>query len=484
MTTGQIALQIIDIVFFINLGFAVLLIFFERRNPTVTLTWLLLLFFIPVVGFVLYIFMGQDMRKKRLFYLKKEEEAELYPMLEMQHECLHLHQLPFVNPRLNQYEDFVLLNLSSNQSLLTQDNELKIYNEGNALFEEIINSLKQAESFIHMQYYIIRNDELGREIMQILSDKASEGVEVKLLFDGMGCISLCKSFFRPLMEAGGKVSSFFPPFLPYINLRINYRNHRKLCLIDGKVGYVGGFNIGREYLGLSRKFGYWRDMHVQLQGSALDAMEIRFLLDWRYASKENVTSDKRYFPAHTSAGQKAVQIVSSGPDSRWASIKNGYLKLICQARQNIYIQTPYFIPDDSILEALRVAALSGVDVRLIIPAKSDHLFVHWASLSYAGELLEAGVRCYLYKKGFIHSKMIVTDGFASTVGTANVDLRSFNLNFEVNAFIYDDSVAEDLENFFLEDLEDCEEIIPEVYNKRSVLVKTKEAFSRLLSPIL
>ncbi|MEA1961722.1 MAG: cardiolipin synthase [Bacillota bacterium] len=482
--TGELIWQIIDIVFFINIALAIVVVLFERKNPTVTVTWLLMLLFMPVIGFVLYVFLGQDLRKKQLFYLKKDEECELYPILHQQHDCLHMHNLPFVNPRLHDYEDILQLNLSNSQSLLTQNNEVKVFNEGQELFAEIIDALKKAQTYIHMEYYIIRNDTLGKEIIQILAQKAHEGVEVKLLYDGMGGVRLPKKFFRPLIEAGGKVTSFFPPFIPYINLRINYRNHRKICLIDGKEGFVGGFNIGDEYRGLSKRFGHWRDMHVKIQGSALDGLEVRFLLDWRYASKENVTSDKQYFPERTSAGTKAVQIVSSGPDSKWPAIKDGYVKLICGAKSNLYIQTPYFIPDGSISEALRLAALSGVDVRIVIPAKRDHMFVHWASLSFAGELLEAGVRFYLYKEGFLHSKMIVCDGFASTVGTSNLDLRSFNLNFEVNAFIYDEAIASDLEQRFLMDLNDSEEITMERYNARPILIRTKEAFSRLLSPIL
>ncbi len=484
MEVGQIVLRIIEVIFFVNIAFIILVVLFERRNPSATLTWILALLFIPVLGFVLYLFLGQDLRRKRLFYLKQEEEAGLYPMLELQQECLRLQILQFADPRLMEYQDMIHLNLSSNQSLLTQDNKVNVYDDGQALFAGMIESLRKSEKYIHMEYYIIRNDTLGREILQLLTQKAREGVEVKLLYDGMGGMRLPRKYFTELIASGGKVAVFFPPLLPYFNLRVNFRNHRKICLIDGREGYVGGFNIGDEYRGLSKRFGNWRDTHLKIQGSALDGLELRFLLDWRYAAREDATADQSYFPYREPSGNQAIQIVSSGPDSQWPSVKDAYLKMICQSKKNIYIHTPYFVPDESIMEALRIAALSGVDVRVVFPAKRDHPFVHWASLSYAGELLEVGARFYLYTRGFLHSKMLVSDGFVSTVGTANMDVRSFKLNFEVNAFLYDNAVAAELEGQFLRDLDDCEEITLESYQKRHITVKIREAISRLLSPIL
>ncbi len=482
MFSTAIAGQILEFIFILNVIFATLVVFFERRSPSATLTWLMVLFFIPVLGFVLYIFLGQDLRKKKIFFLKKEEEYKIFPLLELQDELIHANKLVLKNQRINQYRDLIQLHLNSNQAFFSQDNKLEIFVDGRLHFEDLLASLKKARVYIHLQYYIIRNDGLGRQVLNLLVAKAREGVEVRLLYDGMGCMRLPRNFFRPLLEAGGHVASFFPPFLPYINLRINYRNHRKICVIDGRQAYVGGFNIGDEYLGLS-KLGYWRDTHIRIEGSAVMGLAFRFLLDWRFAARDYAPVDEKYFPYYNTDGETGIQIVSSGPDSRWAAIKDGFLKMISSAQQRLYIQTPYFIPDESILEALKVAALSGVDVRLVIPEKEDHLFVHWASLSYVGELLEAGVSCYTYKKGFIHSKMMVMDSFISTVGTANLDIRSFNLNFEVNAFIYDEDISTQLEAIFMRDLDDCEELTREQYLQRSVNVKIKEAFSGLLSPL-
>ncbi|MEN6326424.1 MAG: cardiolipin synthase [Syntrophomonas sp.] len=485
MTTVHFAWQVIDYVFIVNIVFAILVIFFERHNPTVTLTWLLVLFFMPVLGFLFYIFLGQDLRKKKLFYLKEEEEQKFFPQLTQQDESLHNNQLCFINPQVREYRNIIHLHLNSNQSLFSQDNDVEVFDDGKRLFQELVNSLENAQNYIHMEYYIIRNDHIGKTIRDILVSKARSGVEVKLLYDGMGCLHLPRKFFKPLISAGAEVSQFFPPFFPYINLRLNYRNHRKICIVDGCEGFIGGFNIGDEYLGLSKEYGYWRDSHLRIKGSALDGLQLRFLLDWRYTCGYDFRVEEKYFPERVAQGTTGVQIVSSGPDSKWNSIKDGFLRMISSAQQKVYIQTPYFVPDDSILEALKIAALSGVDVILMIPDKADHLFVHWANLSYVGELLEAGARCFAYsRERFLHSKMLLVDGFVSSVGTTNMDIRSFELNFEVNAFIYDEQVTMNLEEGFLRDLENSYEILVEDYLKRPARVRIKEALCRLLSPLL
>lgn len=301
--------------------------------------------------------------------------------------------------------------------------------------------------------------------------------------------------WEQLEKAGVKVGVFFPALLGRLNLRINYRNHRKIVVIDGNIGYVGGFNIGREYISRDPKFGYWRDTHLRITGDAVVSLQIRFALDWNYATHENLFTNMAYFEPQDRAdlvramqtGEKrllAIQIVASGPDTLDRQIRNNYLELFHKARKNIYIQTPYFVPDDAILSALKIAARSGVDVRLMIPCKPDHPFVYWATYSYAGDLLQAGARCYVYDNGFLHAKGVMVDGRVSCYGTANMDIRSFELNFEVNATIYDEEVTRELEEIFRNDLYHCREITPEVYEKRSLLIRVKEQGSRLLSPLL
>lgn len=287
------------------------------------------------------------------------------------------------------------------------------------------------------------------------------------------------------MEAAGiDLAVFFPPFVPFISVRINYRNHRKLCVIDGREGYVGGFNVGDEYLGRYKKFGHWRDTHIKIVGSAVNSLQWRFFLDWKFASNSEIETKQSYLHEKNSEEKVGIQIVSSGPDSKWPSVKDGYMKMISDAREKLYIESPYFIPDDSMLEALRLASLSGVDVRVMLPNKPDHIFVYWAGMSYVGDLLKAGVRFYTYEEGFLHSKVFISDDYVSSVGTANLDIRSFQLNFEVNAFMYDKEINRQLTENFIKDLEYCEEITPEKYEKRSIIIKIKESFSRLLSPIL
>lgn len=301
----------------------------------------------------------------------------------------------------------------------------------------------------------------------------------------MGSRGVHKRHFKDLIEAGGEVEVFFPSILPLINPRLNYRNHRKLVIVDGRTGYIGGFNVGDEYLGLNKKFGYWRDTHLRIEGSSVHPLQTRFILDWNQASdNQDIEYSDRYFPTFSRKGEVGLQIVSSGPDSEWEQIKIGYVKLIGMAKKYVYIQTPYFIPDDSFMDAVRIACLSGIDVRIMIPNKPDHMFVYWATYSYIGQLIKAGAKIYIYENGFLHSKMIVIDDEASTVGTANIDFRSFKLNFEVNAFIYDRETSHQLAELFEQDMQLSTELTPEKYANRSRMIKMKESISRLLSPIL
>lgn len=317
----------------------------------------------------------------------------------------------------------------------------------------------------------------------MLIKKAREGVEVRLLYDDFGSRLLSKQFIRRLEASGVQVAAFFPSRFPKISLRINFRNHRKLAIIDGKIGYVGGFNIGDEYLGKSEKFGYWRDTHLRVMGDAVKMMQMRFILDWNQASPNKVKYDERFFVGGD-YGDIGMQIVSSGPDHEWEQIKYGYIKMILSAKEYVYIQTPYFIPDDSLMDALRIAALSGVKIKIMIPNKPDHLFVYWATLSHVGELLNEGAEIFLYQNGFLHAKTIVVDGKLSSVGTANIDVRSFRLNFEINAFMYDIDFAQKLVEVFEEDIKLSTQMTKSLYQKRSLFIRFKESISRLLSPIL
>ncbi len=469
----------------INILLGILLVFFERRNPTTTWLWLMVLMFLPGIGFILYLFLGQDLSKSKMFKLKEDVDNCYSDIAEEQVKQLENKEFYYKDPNFLNYSDLIKMHLISSKAYFTQDNTVELYFSGEEKFKALMESIDKAKRFIHMEYYIFKNDDLGQKVLDALTKKAKEGLEVKLLVDGMGGRTLTKKFLQPFIDAGGEFGVFFPPFIPIFNVRINYRNHRKIVIIDGIEAYLGGFNVGDEYLGKKKRFGFWRDVHIKVTGSSIGSLQWRFYLDWRFATKKAVGNFQSYLVEdNIDSNAAGIQIVTSGPDSKWPSIKDGYMKMIANARHKMYIQTPYFIPDDSMFEAIKTAGLSGVDVRVMIPNKPDHIFVYWAGLSYIGELLHAGVKFYTYEKGFLHSKVFIMDDFVSSVGTANLDIRSFKLNFEVNAFIYDDITNLKLTEQFYKDLEDCKEITIESYSKRSRLVKIKESISRLLSPIL
>lgn len=476
----------IAIILILNMFLALALIFLERRDPAATWAWLLVLFFIPVLGFIIYLLLGRRLRKKHLFRWKDQNKIGIEQLIEEQVEELSCGECDFKKPEVRKYEDMIYMHLVNNHAVLTQDNDMTIFDDGKEKFDALKEDLRQAKDHIHFQYYILRLDHLGQEILDILIDKAKEGVKVRILFDDIGSRGVRKRDFKELMKYGGEVGVFFPAVFPLINPRLNYRNHRKIVVIDGNIGYIGGFNVGDEYLGLAKKFGYWRDTHLRITGSAVLPLQTRFIMDWTQAEEHNqIPYKERYFPLPTKPkGDVAMQIVSSGPDSEWEQIKDGYLKMINRAKKYIYIQTPYFIPDVSFLDAVRIATLSGVDVRIMIPNKPDHMFVYWATYSNVGKLLKAGARVFIYENGFIHAKQIVVDDEVSTVGTANIDFRSFKLNFEVNAFIYDYEQSKKLAQLFHEDMEKSSELTYEMYLNRSNVIKMKESISRLLSPIL
>ena len=469
----------------LNIFLAIALIFLERRDASATWAWILVLFFIPILGFGIYLLFGRKLRKKTLFRWEGKSKIGIDKLIEYQMEAIEDDSFDFRLDDASQYKELIVMHLKNNQAVLTQDNKVDVFIDGRKKFDSLLQDIENAKDHIHIQYYIFRLDNLGQEIYQLLLTKAKQGVKVRILFDDTGSRSLRKKHFKELIELGGRVEAFFPAILPLINPRMNYRNHRKIVVIDGRVGYIGGFNVGDEYLGHNKKFGYWRDTHLRIEGSSVHPLQTRFILDWNQASSEHdIEYSDRFFPAIPMKGSVGLQIVSSGPDSEWEQIKNGYLKLLMMAKKYIYIQSPYFIPDASFLDTLRIACLSGIDVRIMIPNKPDHIFVYWATYSYVGELIKAGAKVYIYENGFLHTKMIVIDDEASTVGTANIDVRSFKLNFEVNAFIYDRETSHQLAEIFEEDMKLSTELTWELYEQRSTLIKFKESLALLLSPIL
>ena len=484
MTFTTVTAIILSIFLILNIVLAGFVVFLERRDAGATWAWLLVLFFVPVMGFALYLIFGQNLSRKKIFEWKDKNKIGIMEITNNQIELLNRGEFPFHDNKTAQYRDLIYMLLVNDSAVLTQNNKVQIFTDGYDKFRTLLTDIMEAKDHIHLVYYIMRNDELGNELLNKLVKKAEEGVEIRVLYDAMGSRRLPRKFFDPLIAAGGNVSAFFPAIIPHLNLQVNYRNHRKLVIIDGDIGYIGGFNIGDEYLGLNKKFGYWRDTHLKILGQAVYAMQTRFILDWNQASSSKISYEYRLFPEIQATGETDIQIVSSGPDSEWEQIKFGFLKLINSAKNYIYIQTPYFIPDESVLDALKIAALSGVDVRLMIPNKPDHPFVYWATYSNIGELLKTGAKVYIYENGFIHAKTLIADGKVATVGTANIDVRSFRLNFEVNAFLYDQVLVKELVHIYEKDIEQSSELTMEEYQNRTFIIRIKESVSRLLSPIL
>lgn len=470
---------------FINLILAVIIIFFQRKDPKSVWAWLLILYFIPVLGFIFYLLIGTDMHKAKLFRTK-EIEDKLSDAIRKQESIIRNRELADVYPEMAGYSDLVLYHLQVSGAILTDDNDVRFFVDGRKKFEALIEDLEQAKESIHIQYYIIKDDEVFGAIKEVLLQKVAQGVEVRILFDAMGCRNVKKAEWKRLKELGIETAEFFPAILGRLQLRINYRNHRKIVVIDGKIGYVGGFNIAREYVGADPKFGYWRDTHMRITGSAVSALQSRFILDWNYANRGHAIAFDKYLgdPEIGPELKCPVQIVTSGPDTHDQNIRDTCLRLINKAQKSIYIQTPYFIPDEPIFTALLMAARSGIEVNIMIPCKPDHPFVYWATYSYVGDLVLAGANCYTYDNGFLHAKGLVVDEMVLSYGTANMDIRSFALNFEVNAIVYDRRKAEEMVGYFREDLKVSRQITKNIYLSRSLWIRVKEQVCRLLSPLL
>ncbi|MFD1336500.1 cardiolipin synthase [Oceanobacillus iheyensis] len=473
---------LLGLTFVLNIALAISIIFLERKDPTSSWAWVMVLLFIPILGFFLYLIFGKPISNRKIFSWDKKSRLGVKTTVQSQLRLLEENQFEFNQPDLIEHKDLVYLHLKNDEAIYTQNNGVDIFTDGQTKFDALLEDIEKAKKHIHIQYYIMRSDGLGNRLADMLIKKVNEGVEVRVLYDDMGSRSLKNSYIKRLKRAGVMVEAFFPSRF-IVNFKINYRNHRKLAIIDGYIGYLGGFNVGDEYLGINKKFGYWRDTHLRVIGDAVQSMQTRFILDWNQASRDTILYNEDYYQT-VSAGNVGMQIVTSGPDSEYEQIKNGYIKMIMEANDYICIQTPYFIPDESLRDALKIAVLSGVHVKIMIPNKPDHPFVYWATLSYCGDLIQAGAEIFIYQNGFLHAKTIIVDGRIASVGTANIDVRSFRLNFEVNGFLYDSEVVNRLQNEFDTDLEKSTQMTRKLYDQRSIGIRFKESISRLISPVL
>ena len=474
---------LVSMILYINAAIIIITIVFIKPRPVKSIyLWIAAFLLLPVIFVVVfYIFFGRDYHRQKLFKNKWVKDANVVKLLREQRENLVLTSESYVKS-LHENVELARMLIKTNNSFVTMDNEVRYINEGDEFFKALFEEISKARRFIHVEMYIIRNDELGKKLAHELEIKAKEGVEVKLLYDAVGCNGLPRKFFKELREAGGKTAEYFPSMIRGINTRINNRNHRKMYIVDGETGICSGFNVGIEYIGRGR-FGPWRDDAVIMRGGAAITLEARFIQDWNFASKDDIMITP-YLPKAEGPGKSPVQIVSGGPDTEHSPIKLHYVKMISEAKKKIFIQTPYFVPEEAILAALEMAAHSGVEVRLMIPSKPDHPFVFWASTFNAAYLLKSGVLVYKFRPGFIHAKICVIDDQVASVGSANFDVRSFELNFETNAVIYDAEVAKTIGEKFLEDVaKNSDQMTLEEYSARGTLVKLKEAISRLYTPI-
>ena len=457
---------------------------YDKRDPGKSWAWLAAIIMLPVVGFVLYMVFGRNHRKEKLY--SRKEIADL----EIQMETLSARQLYELNsplfehrPEIRKYKEIITLLLNNNKSLLTARNKVTILHNGSETFPVILQALQKAKTFIHMEYYIFKKDRIGREVANVLMEKAREGVEVRFIYDDVGSWGLSPKFLKRMKKAGVKVHCFQRVVFPFLTSKINYRNHRKIVVVDGEVGFTGGINIAKRYL-VGTRLGIWRDTHLKIEGEAVSTLNAVFAMDWHFVCREKLADMDKYYPPSGTDIETPIQIASSGPDSDWASIMQAFFAAISKAKDHIYISTPYFLPNQAIMTAVEVAAMSGLDVRILLPEKSDSKIVHWATKSYISELLDAKVKVYFYKKGFNHSKLIMIDSVFSSVGTANMDNRSFDVNFEVTAIMYDEKVTGELEEYFLADLRDSEQVTKGDWEKRPRWDSFREGLARLFSPLM
>ncbi len=463
---------IIQIAYFLTVLSIVLLVISENRNPIKTISWALLLLLVPVAGLVIYYFFGQDTRKIRIISKKQ------YRLLKKRSlDALIFKGKETISP---EYTPLVRLLINNNDAILLQGSEVNYFTSGKEKFASMIKDLENAKHHIHFQYYIFENDEIGNEIKNLLMKKASEGIEVRFLYDDAANWKIKNRFYDEMQTANVEVTSYLKVRFPLFTSRVNYRNHRKIVVIDGEIGYIGGMNVADRYLEDD-----WKDLHLRIKGKGVTGLQSAFLVDWASSGKSlPPLNNKLYFPDSPVITKNLMQIVTGGPINPWRTLLQATIQIISNAKNYVYIQTPYFLPTETLLQVLQSAALSGIDIRLMLPKHSDIRFVNTAARSYFSDIMKAGVKIYTYNEGFIHSKMMVTDDFLSVIGSANMDFRSFEHNFEVNAYLYDKEIAIKMKQLFLEDIQKSDRILLREWGKRPRVEKFKESVARMLSPLL
>lgn len=458
---------------------AVIHVIMDNRQPAKTMAWALVIWFIPVVGIVFYLFFGINTRKERHVSERSMNQLTKRSMLEfVEQQNLRLPE---------KHKPLIDLFINQNLSLPFKDNKVEIYTDGYQFFPALLSAIHEARNHIHVDMYIFSDDALGTLVADALIDKAREGVEIRVIYDDVGCWNVKHRFFERMREEGIEVSSFLPVHFPSFTSKVNYRNHRKIIVIDGTVGFIGGMNFALRYVKGTGQMP-WRDTMLKVTGGAVYALQRAFLVDWYFVDR-TLLSDRKYYPSalrdEHMANNCLAQVVTSGPVTPYPEIMQGFVRVILGARRYLFLETPYFLPNDSVLFALKTAALAGVDVRVLCPRYSDARFVEWASRSYLREIQEAGVQVSLYKPGFLHSKLMVCDDAITTCGSTNLDFRSFENNFEANIFFYDEGIALRTKKVFLDD-EKQSVLLKDVPGRMSsgFFVRLWESVTRMLSPLL
>jgi cardiolipin synthase len=461
-------------------------ILYDTRSTSKTFAYLLVAILLPVVGMIIYFAVGANYRKNKLYSKKIVRDNKL--LEHIREKIINESEKTWKTgeAEVKSHKKLARLLLNDN-SPLSGGNEVKLLLNGENKFPEVLKALKEAKHHIHIEYYIFEDDNIGNQIKEVLIQKSYEGVKIRFIYDDFGSRSIRKTVVKELLDAGIEAFPFYEIFFIALSNRTNYRNYRKIIVIDGCVGFVGGINVSDRYINTSPKRNqiYWRDTHVQINGPGVYYLQYLFICDWNFCAEQFLKLEDDFFCYEKSKnGNAIVQIAASGPDSDTPTIMFSLMEAIGMAQDEILVTSPYFIPGDSVLDALSVAALSGVKVKLLVPGKSDSFIVNAAARSYYGEIMDAGAEIYLYKKGFVHAKTVVSDGQLAIIGTANMDHRSFELNFEVNSMIYDAGVAQQLRDAFYNDLKDAVKINPNTWKKTSLFKQLPEKIARLLSPLL
>jgi cardiolipin synthase A/B len=480
-------LTIFESLYILVLIFVCLRIILDTRSTTKSLAYLLFAIFVPFAGIIFYFLFGINYRTRKMYSKKLVENDVLSARLNKQIYQYSKKTFEESNATVQSNKELAFMLLKETLSPLTANNSVKILVNGENKFPEVIRALKEAKNHIHMEYYIYEDDEIGRKIEQVLIEKAKEGIDVRFIYDDFGSRSIRRTLAHRLNENGVKAFPFLRIYFIALANRLNYRNHRKIIVIDGQTAFVGGINVDDRYINNENNKTYWRDTHMRIDGPGVQYLQYLFLCDWNFCASSKLHPDADFFPPENSVqnrDNKVVQIAASGPDSGAPAILFSILQAISLATNEILITTPYLIPGESLLDALIIASLGGVSVKLLVPGNSDSLLVNAAARSYYGDLLKRGVEIYQYTKGFVHAKTMVTDGKIAMVGTANMDSRSFDLNFEVNAIVYDSGIAGQLRDIFYEDIKNAEKIDEKAWRERPIYKQFFEKTARLVSPLL